>query len=84
MKSNQEENEKIKAPLRDYNEIDINKPKYKNNRPREDRPREERPKEEKIYFTKPQFKSSTTKENGNFVELEKDKDVKLLIIYLIL
>lgn len=67
LKNNQEENSKIKAPLRDYNEIDFNKPKYKNDR-------NERKKEEKVYLQKPQFKSSN-KESSNFIELNKENDV---------
>lgn len=70
MKSNLEENEKIKAPTRDYTEIDFNKPKYKADRKRE----------EKIYLQKPQFKTSNNNKDSNFVQLDKEKDVKIIFL----
>ena len=63
LKNNQEENAKIKAPNRDYNEIDFNKPKYQT----------EKKRDEKVYLQKPQFKSSNR--DANFVELDKENDV---------
>jgi len=57
IKNTNVENEKIKAPLRDYNEIDVNQDKYK------------RPKDELV---RPTFKNSNLEnvEKSNFKELD--------------
>lgn len=68
MKDLQEENAKIKAPKRDYTEIDFTKDKYNSERNKE---------QEKNYLQKPQFVSKHVNEEPRFVELEKDKDVKI-------
>jgi len=67
VKDLQEENSKIKAPIRDYNEIDFTKDKYHSERNKE---------KERSYLQKPQFVNKHTNEEPRFVELEKDKDVK--------
>lgn len=69
VKDLQEENSKIKAPLRDYTEIDFTKDKYVSERSNKEK--------EKNYLQKPQFvsKNNNNNEEPRFVELEKDKDV---------
>jgi len=67
VKDVQEENSKIKAPKRDYNEIDLTKDKYFSEKNKE-----------KNYLQKPQF-ISKHQEEPNFIELERDKDVSILL-----
>jgi len=64
IKNTNVENEKIKAPLRDYNEIDVNQDKYK------------RPKDELV---RPTFKNSNLEnvEKSNFKELDTQGDLYL-------
>lgn len=68
MKDLQEENSKIKAPKRDYTEIDFTKDKYASERNKEKD-------HERNSLQKPQFVSNHNNEEPKFVELEKEKDV---------
>lgn len=72
MKDLQEENSKIKAPKRDYTEIDLTRDKYVSERNKE---------KDRNYLQKPHFVSKHTNEEPRFVELEKDKDVKITKSY---
>jgi hypothetical protein len=70
VKDIQEDNSKIKAPKRDYNEFDLNKDRYASERNFKEK--------DTNYLQKPQFVSKNNNEEPRFVELEKDKDVYFL------
>lgn len=67
VKESQDENTKIKAPKRDYNEVDFNKNRYYQDR-------ERHKDKENETLQKPQFTSKHSEE-PKFVELETGKDV---------